>query len=454
VSRPTVIIELAGQAALPRDLAAGGVFVADCALGLAEECDLVVRGADQQLRIPARVVYVDGRGGAGVELLGFSAELKAQLAALAPADSWRRTGDAAPPAGRSPLDDDLAIPRLSGGHDDRSVPRLALGSLEVTASEIDRVFAGLAADDRALDRPFAAVVDDADDVEVADADRTARTALALPTDDDSDDGSAGDPELERSLAALADADADARGPALADLGVDDGSAGDPELERSLAALADADAAHALAGRGLDDGSAEGAALERSFAALADADVEGADADRPGGDAPGPWPRDADAATADGDDADREHDDAGGRAPGSGRRFALNVNERLRGLNLAAQLRLAQSGEAHERIVLERLYGKNVWETLLRNPRLTAPEVSRIARYGTLPRVLLEIIVGNNAWLQVPEVRRALLSNPRLGTDQIVKVLRLTPKHELKLAAIQTAYPHAVRNAARLMLRGD
>jgi hypothetical protein len=124
------------------------------------------------------------------------------------------------------------------------------------------------------------------------------------------------------------------------------------------------------------------------------------------------------------------------------------------MTLAAQIKLAASGELHERIVLERLYGKNVWETLLRNPRLTPPEVSRIARYGSLPRVLLEIILGNATWLQVPEVRRALLANPRLGTDQILKVLRLTPKHELRLAAIQTAYPHAVRQAARLLLRGE
>ncbi|HEU4727390.1 MAG TPA: hypothetical protein VFT22_05865, partial [Kofleriaceae bacterium] len=135
-----------------------------------------------------------------------------------------------------------------------------------------------------------------------------------------------------------------------------------------------------------------------------------------------------------------------------RRIPRNVHERLRGLSLPAQLKLAAAGELHERIVLERLYGKNVWETLLRNPRLTAPEVARIARYGSLPRVQLEIIVGNNTWLQAPEVRRALLSNARLGTDQIMKVLRLLPKHELRLAAIQTAYPFAVRNLAKLLLR--
>jgi hypothetical protein len=132
--------------------------------------------------------------------------------------------------------------------------------------------------------------------------------------------------------------------------------------------------------------------------------------------------------------------------------ALNMHERLRGLTLAQQLKVAHHGEVSERIVLERMYGKNVWEALLRNPRLTGPEVARIARMGALPRPLVEIIVGNGAWLQIPEVRRALLSNPRLGVDQITKVLRLMPKHELKLATIQTAYPMAVRDTARRLMK--
>ena len=133
-------------------------------------------------------------------------------------------------------------------------------------------------------------------------------------------------------------------------------------------------------------------------------------------------------------------------------IAKNVHERLRGLTVVQQLKYARDGELSERIVLERIYGKAVWEALLRNPRITGPEVARIARMGALPRPMIEVIVGNGAWLQIPEVRRALLSNPRLGPDQIQRVLRLLPKHELKLAAVQTAYPFAVRNAARSMLK--
>jgi hypothetical protein len=136
---------------------------------------------------------------------------------------------------------------------------------------------------------------------------------------------------------------------------------------------------------------------------------------------------------------------------SARRAPL-LHERVRNLSVAEQLRLAQRGEHQERVLLERLYGRTVWEALLRNPRLTAAEVARIARMGALPKPLLEIIVGNAAWLQVPEVRRALLTNPRLASEMIPRVLRLLPKHELKLVPAQLAYPSAVRDVARRMLR--
>jgi len=131
----------------------------------------------------------------------------------------------------------------------------------------------------------------------------------------------------------------------------------------------------------------------------------------------------------------------------------HAHERMRNLPLHQQIAKAQAGELAERIALERLYGKAVWEPLLRNPRITPPEVARIARMGQLPRPLVEVIAGNAAWLQHAEVRRALLANPRLGAEQAQKLLRLLPRHELKLVPTQTAYPAPIRDAARRLLRG-
>lgn len=157
-----------------------------------------------------------------------------------------------------------------------------------------------------------------------------------------------------------------------------------------------------------------------------------------------------------DDGDRG---AGGEGQGDdgegdGPVRAGTLQDRLRGLSLAEQVRKAQSPDPTTRMALERMYGKNVWEALLRNPRLSAPEVARLARMGSLPRPQLEAIVTNSAWLQIPEVRRALLSNPRLGVDQIMRVLRLMPKHELKVVSTATAYPFAVRDQAKKLLKAD
>lgn len=385
-----MVIELADHPPFARDLSAGGVFVPACELRLTEECDLVVCGLTHQMVIPARVVYVDPRG-AGLELLGFTPEMKAQLAELAavaepvsPLAAAQPSGVAiededlhsgftepVPLAEAEELDDDLEIPSLFGRVPEPEPP--------VAPDEDLAIPVAAAADDLAGEPAHEAVELDADDSRMLGAELEAELGLAEPAPEPADDAS-----LELDLIDPM-------------LGLDEIP---PELRRD----------HALA-------SAEDNELFE-----------------------------------DGDDGAEDDGTAG--SPGKRARFARNVHERLRGLTLAQQVKLAAQGELHERIVLERLYGKHVWEPLLRNPRLTAPEVARIARMGSLPRILLEILVANNAWLQIPEVRRALLSNPRLATDQIVKVLRLTPKHELKLASIQTAYPYAVRAAAKMLLRGD
>jgi hypothetical protein len=130
--------------------------------------------------------------------------------------------------------------------------------------------------------------------------------------------------------------------------------------------------------------------------------------------------------------------------------ALHV--RMRGLSGPEQRRVALTGSLAERVMLERLYGPNVWEPLLASGRLSSPEIATIARKGNLPRPLVEAIAGNAAWLASGEVQRALLSNPRSSPAVIMKVLRALSKHDLQRVPIQTAYPAAVRQAAKEMLK--
>ncbi len=172
--------------------------------------------------------------------------------------------------------------------------------------------------------------------------------------------------------------------------------------------------------------------------------------RPPVDLPEGHPSDAAAPDALPPDPTSPEDDSprrSGEAP-----KPLNLHERLRGLSGPEQQKIAKGVNANERIVLERIYGKMVWEAILRNPQVTVPEVARIAKMGALPKHLFEVIGANTALLRVPQVRRALLGNPKTPLGLVDKVLRLAPHAELRVIPRQPGYPQSVRERARRLLQ--
>lgn len=212
-----------------------------------------------------------------------------------------------------------------------------------------------------------------------------------------------------------------------------------------AEVASAVAAHADVAAVASDSAAQEVARDDE---AQDASTDEPQAPAPEGDAPagGEPETDVEAALSDEELAGEPED---GIAPDLQKQKARH--ERLRKLNQTQQQKIARMGEMNDRVMLERLYGRNVWDSLLHNPKLTIPEVARIARKGTVPRPLLELIVENNTWIQAPMVRRALLSNPRVSGESIMKLLRITPKHELKIIHKTTTYSSQVREAARKVL---
>jgi hypothetical protein len=125
----------------------------------------------------------------------------------------------------------------------------------------------------------------------------------------------------------------------------------------------------------------------------------------------------------------------------------NIHDRIRQLNLQERDQVARHGPITERVALERAFGSSVWEGLLQNPTITPPEIARIAKMGTLPKPLVNIIVNHAAWIVIPEVQRALLSNPRCGGQDLERVLRTMKPSDLARVAQQTSYRGEVRSAA-------
>lgn len=375
MGRTTVVIDAANDPRLARDLTAGGAFVIGYDLAISEECDLVVHNGGVQMRLAARVVWINpvaATHGVGLEVVGFGAALRDQLACVI--------------EGTNPaplhLDDDALT------HPIEKAPDLALGSetgVRIAPQSLEaarrRVKAASVMRSPAGSHPDLTP----DQLGLADGSET------------------GGPQHLGRVRLRKSTPPSISSPAIA------------PLEDDLAIPQE---------RRVPSASTPPLGMDGTVTEIADVAEDAPDAPDVLGAADRPDPAHA------------------------------SIHARLRGLNLAEQIKLAHGGDLNERIVLERLYGKNVWEPLLRNPRLTAPEVARIAKMGALPRVLIEIIVANGGWLAIPDVRRALLGNPRLGTDQIIKILRLMPKPELRLVPTQMQLPMAVRECAKKLLRGD
>jgi hypothetical protein len=461
------VIDL-GDANRARDLAHGGAFIPGLTLPELAECDLVMQHNGRELALAARVVMV-GANGVGLEVVGFNAGIRECIAELA-----RSSGLAAATPAPTPIRRAISSPAMPVQPPMQREPTPPPGPVIKRPSqplpvqrpsqpipaqrpperyelETEPVPA-LAADHHhhrddlpelpeLSTQPRVLLDHSAHDHELPELSTQPRVHLAFEPEPDPEPTQQveaealelGDPVAAALLpqlpmeTGLQSFELDTSEPDVLDLaGATPAIVAPWEVDHSEPLATEDEVAAAVAGDvdvDVDDDDAE-----------ADADIGDKTGETPLGDLPPD------------DDTETEEEAKATRS------IPKNVAERVRGLNLAQQIKLAHTGETAERILLERFYGKHVWEALLRNPRITGPEVARISRMGQLPRPLIEIIVGNGAWLQIPEVRRALLSNPRLVTDQIQRIMYLLPKHELKLACVNSAYPHGVRDCARRMTK--
>ena len=158
-----------------------------------------------------------------------------------------------------------------------------------------------------------------------------------------------------------------------------------------------------------------------------------------------------ATTADGAEAD---DTSGADAADAGPEpsSARYLHDRIRQLDLADRDVVARQGSLPERVALERRFGSSVWEGLLHNPQLTPREVLRMAKSSSLPTGLVNLVVGNRAWLADAAIARALIENPRVSGMHLERVLRALSQAELIKLSEQSSLRLQVRQAAKRLIR--
>jgi len=131
----------------------------------------------------------------------------------------------------------------------------------------------------------------------------------------------------------------------------------------------------------------------------------------------------------------------------------SVWDRLRSLTRVEKLLLAAKADRVERAVLAQDSDPQVLYTLLKNPRLTADEVIRIAKSPFLTFQTAESIVKSTQWFSNLEVRVALVHNAKTPPAFALRILQTLPESEVRTISRGAATSMALKVAALKKLQG-
>ncbi len=131
----------------------------------------------------------------------------------------------------------------------------------------------------------------------------------------------------------------------------------------------------------------------------------------------------------------------------------NAWDRLRSMSRTEKLLLVPKADRFERAILAQDNDPQILYLLLKNPRLTADEVIRIAKSPFLTFQTAETIVKSNQWLSNVEVRVALVHNAKTPIAFALRLLPTLPESEVRTISHGAATSMALKQAALKRLQG-
>ena len=127
-------------------------------------------------------------------------------------------------------------------------------------------------------------------------------------------------------------------------------------------------------------------------------------------------------------------------------------DRMRSLTQMEKLLLAVKAERSERAVLLQDNDPRVLLSLLRNPRITVEEVSRLTRSSFLNYQIAEVITKTAPWMASLDVRLGLVNNPRTPPAFALRILPTLPVADVRNIA-RGGTSMALKQAALKQLQG-
>ena len=125
----------------------------------------------------------------------------------------------------------------------------------------------------------------------------------------------------------------------------------------------------------------------------------------------------------------------------------SVWDRVRALPYAEKIILATKTDRSERAVLIQENDPQILYYLLKNPRITTEEVVRIARMTSISAMVADLIAKTTQWSSNQGIRSALVNNPRTAPSLSLKLLPTLPESEIRQIAKSTAVSQPLKQAA-------
>ena len=122
-------------------------------------------------------------------------------------------------------------------------------------------------------------------------------------------------------------------------------------------------------------------------------------------------------------------------------------ERLRGMTPPQKILLAPKADRVTRALLVQESDAQVLFALLKNPRLSVDEVVRVAKSAVLTFQAAELILRTSAWASNLDVRLALVHNPKLPVPLALRILPTLPDLEVRTIAKGAATSMPLKQAA-------
>ncbi len=124
---------------------------------------------------------------------------------------------------------------------------------------------------------------------------------------------------------------------------------------------------------------------------------------------------------------------------------------IKNMSVKDKMMLAPKADKAERAILLRDLNASVARLIIRNPRITDTEIAQIAKDFATPADVLEAIVKNRKWILNPEIRLAIVKNPRTPTPLALNQLNYVQVKDLAFIAKSQHVRESIKNEALKLL---